>query len=336
MMIRKLSNVAALPLLLCLSTFGHASAGRLGSSVAFVGSKNTHRHQQLNRRLVDATTTTPKATLQLLGDNGNPNGTFPLAKCAGDCDSDRDCSGDLRCYFRRYAEDATPPGCEGEAVDGTDFCFDPADDPLIPPMGTLYRIGQDGDPSWAFPLRKCWGDCDGDEDCLDGLECFKRNQGNQTNLRPPGCIGEGVGTADFCYDPADAMVSSSTDVVLDDETRTVGDNESGYANDETQGKSIEKEGGGGISNGAVTAIVIVVVVLVLLVGGYWFYSRRSANETENHTPLEEAGGPEIKEHPATSSDKAHETDESVNTENIATSSDKAHETDESVNTENIS
>lgn len=280
--------------LLCLSTIGHTSAGRLGGRVAFV------RSQQLNRHLEEDDSTT-RPTLQIVGDNGNPDGTFPLAKCEGDCDSSKDCAGDLRCYFRRYTEEAGPPGCEGVPVDGTDFCFDPADDPQIPPVGTLYRIGQDGDPSWAFPLRRCMGDCDGDNDCLGNLKCFKRNQGN----RPPGCIGEGVGTADFCYDPAD----ETKDVVLDNETTTKVNNDDN--SDETQAKSIEGEDDGDSNNGAVVGIVIAVVVVVLLIGGYWYYSRRSENETDNQAPLKaDECAPEIRENTGEHGDKAHETDES--------------------------
>ena len=45
-------------------------------------------------------------------------------ECTGDCDSDSDCDGDLRCAQRRGVEDV--PGCawdgSGNMFSGTDFC----------------------------------------------------------------------------------------------------------------------------------------------------------------------------------------------------------------------
>ena len=47
----------------------------------------------------------------------------PFGRCAGDCDSDSDCVGDLRC-FQRDGEVNNVPGCPGRAVDNVDYCYD--------------------------------------------------------------------------------------------------------------------------------------------------------------------------------------------------------------------
>ena len=64
------------------------------------------------------------------------------------------------------------PGCEVSSRDeGQDFCYNPSggntddggeDDVKLPPAGTLGRVGNNGDPSSAFPLQECHGDCDSD------------------------------------------------------------------------------------------------------------------------------------------------------------------------------
>ncbi|EED92251.1 hypothetical protein THAPSDRAFT_262378, partial [Thalassiosira pseudonana CCMP1335] len=54
----------------------------------------------------------------------------------------------------------------------------------------------------------CTGDCDSDTDCLPTLKCFKRGDGESTQV--PGCGTGGVGDipgADYCYDPSNGDVS---------------------------------------------------------------------------------------------------------------------------------
>lgn len=56
--------------------------------------------------------------------NGKP--FAPLQKCEGDCDSDDECAGNLKCFQRDGFE--TVPGCfGGGTVSGMDFCYDEAD-----------------------------------------------------------------------------------------------------------------------------------------------------------------------------------------------------------------
>ena len=59
----------------------------------------------------------------MMGDNGSPADAFPLGLCEGDCDSDSQCAGNLRCFFRSGT--AQVPGCSGAGVSGKDYCYDP-------------------------------------------------------------------------------------------------------------------------------------------------------------------------------------------------------------------
>jgi len=62
-----------------------------------------------------------------LTNEGNPTAHCDcLAECAGDCDYDDDCIGDLRCYQRSSGE-RIPPGCVGVSwTPDRDYCYDPA------------------------------------------------------------------------------------------------------------------------------------------------------------------------------------------------------------------
>lgn len=59
-------------------------------------------------------------TLNFRGDNGQPANAFPLGNCQGDCDSDEECAGSLRCFIRNEFENV--PGCAGDGVSGFDYC----------------------------------------------------------------------------------------------------------------------------------------------------------------------------------------------------------------------
>jgi Bacterial protein of unknown function (DUF839) len=60
------------------------------------------------------------ATLTYTGDNEKPARSFPLGMCEGDCDSDSDCAGSLRCFQRDGIEHV--PGCTGDGISGKDYC----------------------------------------------------------------------------------------------------------------------------------------------------------------------------------------------------------------------
>ena len=49
----------------------------------------------------------------------------------------------------------------------------------------------------AYNLAECQGDCDNDDDCQTGLECFQRGGYDAV----PGCGGTGVRDWDYCVSP---------------------------------------------------------------------------------------------------------------------------------------
>lgn len=49
--------------------------------------------------------------------------TNKLGPCQGDCDNDSDCMPGLACFKRKTQDSRKVPGCEGEGLPGTDYCF---------------------------------------------------------------------------------------------------------------------------------------------------------------------------------------------------------------------
>jgi hypothetical protein len=86
--------------------------------------------------------------LQLIGNNGYPSSTFPLAKCQGDCDSDAECAYGLVCYQREYAN--AVPGCSGTPSANHDYCIDPAD--------LSQTVALNGRATENFGLKLYWQD----------------------------------------------------------------------------------------------------------------------------------------------------------------------------------
>jgi hypothetical protein len=137
-------------------------------------------------------------TLRIDGDNGTPMTAFPLPECSGDCDSDYDCFGDLKCWERRGLDPVL--GCNGLGKSGKDYCYKPNG------PGSLAITGDNAFPSRSFPLRRCEGDCDKDSDCSRGLSCFQR-----AALEPvPGCLGEGSYGKDYCYKATPTFVTPTS------------------------------------------------------------------------------------------------------------------------------
>jgi len=144
--------------------------------------------------------------LIIKGDNNDPEHAFPLMSCQGDCDEDTDCAEGLHCFKRDDLEEV--PGCRGKGVKDYDYCFMPGPTDLI-------IKGDDNDPDHAFPLMSCQGDCDEDEDCAEGLHCFKRDEYEEV----PGCQGKGNKGSDYCYYPA-AMEEMSSNTTTSSEDGT--------------------------------------------------------------------------------------------------------------------
>ena len=62
------------------------------------------------------------APTYLVNVGGDPG--YALAECEGDCDGDLECAGDLVCFHNLIGETNVPPGCQGPASEGYDYCYD--------------------------------------------------------------------------------------------------------------------------------------------------------------------------------------------------------------------
>lgn len=123
----------------------------------------------------------------------NPSESYPLGECQGDCDNDTHCAYGLICEQRDGLTPVT--GCNGEGTSGHDYCVVPT------APNQLVLMGDEEEPSSAFPLGECQGDCDNDAECAFGLKCSDREGIEEL----PGCVGAGVKWRDYCYKPTDPM-----------------------------------------------------------------------------------------------------------------------------------
>eukprot|EP00526_Cylindrotheca_closterium_P007483 CAMPEP_0113658690 /NCGR_PEP_ID=MMETSP0017_2-20120614/31912_1 /TAXON_ID=2856 /ORGANISM="Cylindrotheca closterium" /LENGTH=683 /DNA_ID=CAMNT_0000573097 /DNA_START=202 /DNA_END=2253 /DNA_ORIENTATION=- /assembly_acc=CAM_ASM_000147 len=64
------------------------------------------------------------------------------------------------------------------------------------PADTLTLVGDNGEPTYQFPLAKCEGDCDSDNECMGNLICSQR-RGTEAVA---GCKGSGISGKDYCTD----------------------------------------------------------------------------------------------------------------------------------------
>jgi hypothetical protein len=120
-----------------------------------------------------------------------------LQKCQGDCYSDSDCDGNLRCWKTGKYDIKTDhqlyqmevPGCSTYKLENNDMSSHQYSN-VNPPASDLNRHG-------TSKLDKCEGDCDTGQ-CVDGLICHERSFLEKT----PGCNMDGVSDGwDLCYDP---------------------------------------------------------------------------------------------------------------------------------------
>ena len=124
---------------------------------------------------------------------------FPNAPhiAKGDCDSDRDCAGNMLCFQRHYELTAVP-GCYGGELlwNREDFCH------LPPPKAKNEIDFPDDGCSSSRPCAKCRGECNADFDCAGDLKCWSRDMPYQY---VPGCLGGDFleDTLNVCYDPRD-------------------------------------------------------------------------------------------------------------------------------------
>jgi len=102
-------------------------------------------------------------------------------ECRGDCDSDDECAGDLKCFIRHKGEHV--PGCEevGFVDPKNDFCYN-----ATAPAAYLSAEGSCS----TYECKACQGPCTVDSDCEGSLTCQIR-----TGYEPvEGCYsGYGIG-----------------------------------------------------------------------------------------------------------------------------------------------
>lgn len=133
----------------------------------------------------------------------------PCGVCAGDCDNDDHCEGELECYQRRSSEnpDDRIPGCSGDGEYSYDYCYDPKA-PAVQ-EGRQKLITHYYDCTEDEKCQECYGDCDNDDECLGKLKCHQRTDDENPWESVPGCYSLGKVAFDYCYDP-----DSSSDQIL--------------------------------------------------------------------------------------------------------------------------
>jgi hypothetical protein len=134
----------------------------------------------------------------------------PCPECWGDCATDEDCEGNLKCYVRGRSNpwDAIP-GCEGAGTERWDYCYNP--NPTPSPTSSPTKKGMNNNNSTALiplqfpavrctpekPCGECQGDCKIDLDCKDDLVCFQKDG----DVSVPGCTGRDASRTDWCVRP---------------------------------------------------------------------------------------------------------------------------------------
>ena len=78
----------------------------------------------------------------------------PCSLCQGDCDTDADCAGKLKCFQRDGDEEI--PGCGTGGTTGWAYCYDDG-------SANLVDVGSDSFTATA-PCDECQGDSDSDDD----------------------------------------------------------------------------------------------------------------------------------------------------------------------------
>ena len=81
-----------------------------------------HLHSQLDITFSEFKSTFRRSSVDPIPLSGRNINGFNLARCTGDCDSDTDCLGGLKCFQRSYGDPI--PGCTGNGADDDwDYCY---------------------------------------------------------------------------------------------------------------------------------------------------------------------------------------------------------------------
>ena len=125
----------------------------------------------------------------------------PCQQCQGDCDSDDDCSGHLKCFDRSHTE--AVPGCasggDGDKSD-LDVCYLPT--PALNFIGWNLQeplTFVDWDAQDNGKISPCHGDCDEDDHCAGNSECYRFDSGHFDDEKEcgPTLIKNGLSTSSF-------------------------------------------------------------------------------------------------------------------------------------------
>lgn len=119
----------------------------------------------------------------------------PCGLCSGGCVEDEGCNEGMLC-FRRIGYE-TVPGCWGPGIFAFSYCYNPFVFGLTETELLLDK--QECDREKDRQCEKCRGECADDDDCKDGLFCYRRFGFEQV----PGCTGQGTYGADYCFDASD-------------------------------------------------------------------------------------------------------------------------------------
>ena len=123
-----------------------------------------------------------------------------------DCDNDENCDLGLVCQERK--DDESVFGCTGTGIDSVDYCIKPREGQLVKVADN--RAGEcacEKYPAAMFPLKRCQGDCDHNNDCDGDLICFERDSYEAV----PGCSGKGISGTDYCVSPNDVNGTATND-----------------------------------------------------------------------------------------------------------------------------
>jgi hypothetical protein len=160
----------------------------------------------------------------------------PCDKCAGDCDDDRGCIGNLKCFQRERLDPV--PGCSGAGEEAWDYCYNPQTNGSDAVYGDNHTYDDEGDYDNDGNADADYGNADADDygtadadddgnadgddlkilstsvegcgslgcsrcegDCDDDSDCAGPLKCFQRDdfESVPGCIGGGKRAWDYCY-----------------------------------------------------------------------------------------------------------------------------------------
>lgn len=133
----------------------------------------------------------------------------PCKKGYGDCDTDDQCEGSLKCYQR--ADGERVPGLlvfpAGVGSPSSDYCYDQndANDFTVVTSSNLVVADTSGGGEACTSTSPCaegFGDCDKHSECEGSLKCYYRDSGEFVPGIDTSQLEEDQGGYDLCFDPA--------------------------------------------------------------------------------------------------------------------------------------